>query len=172
MIAKGLGHNFAFLTFFCLTSNFCTKVWDGSFHLQIPAWTRRFGFCGAALGSDEKEWVSFWKQGLFDQHLEWGAAGIDPLSWFPSQAWLAIKTLETVWSWSLNLYDSVTSNPGSENVPLQSVHTQCVSSQTGSVVVVRWAVALLTSCRFTETAAALWANSSCSRTTSRSTVSL
>lgn len=66
------------------------------------------------------------KQSLFDERLEWEAATIYPLSWFPFQAWLAIKTLQTAWNWSLTLSDLVTSNPGSEMFLLQSVHTHTV----------------------------------------------
>lgn len=56
--------------------------------------------------------------------------------------------------------------------PHKRLHTALTSSRTGSVVAVCWPVVVLTSCRFTETAAALWAGSSCSRTTSRSTMCL
>lgn len=112
------------------------------------------------------------KQSLFDQRREWEAAIIHPLSWFPFQAWLAIKTLQTAWNWSLTLSDLVTSNPGSEMFLLQSVHTHCISSQREDQLLLYVELWRFTSCRFTETAAALWGSSSCSRTTSRSTMSL
>lgn len=144
IIAKISSHNFAFFKLFLPPHPplDCTEVWDRSFHFQIPVWTRRFGFCGTAVGSDEKEWVGFRKaKSLFDERLEWEAATIYPLSWFPFQAWLAIKTLQTAWNWSLTLSDLVTSNPGSEMFLLQSVHTHCISSQREDrVAALCWAV--------------------------------
>ena len=55
------------LTYLSFVKDHKAEVWEGRSNFQLSLGTRRFGFCGAALGSDEKEWVDpsfFRKVGL------------------------------------------------------------------------------------------------------------